>query len=658
MPATPGTTAITTEGRDPSNDLLRAIFEASTDATLVFDDDLRFVDANPAACRLYGMPYEEILGRRLGDSMPPEIAVDLRERWSRLEPGGKLTGTMPVRDADGATRIVELHCRARIIPGRHLATLRDVTEREAQAAALAESEERFRGAFESAATGMGILAPNGRWIRANRSICRMVGYSEEELRELTFQAITHPDDIEKDLEQARASVDGRIDEYQMEKRYIHKDGSVVWVLLSTAIVRRPNGTPLYFVSHIQDITERRRLEHELQETVKMDAVGRLAGGIAHEFNNLLTAIIGYSEFLTGGFPDGDPRIEDVEAILTAASRAQSLTSQLLALGRRQMSRPEPVQAHARLRALADRIRAKLPTNIDVRFDPDSEPLIIHVDPAQLDAIVFELAFNARDAMPTGGRLTFRTRVRARATDQQRPGAPEPAERGGEPASGRAFGWIDVTDTGAGISESVRQQIFEPFFTTRPRPDARGLGLPTVYGIVRQAGGAIAIDSAPGLGTTVSIGLPAAISSGATAAPLTRAPESSADAQSGAASIATILLVEDEPSLMRLVEIMLSRSGYRVITAGNGRAALDRLAAVGLNRVDLLLTDVLMPGMTGRELAERLHAERADLPVLYMSGYAEQVLTTSGMLPPGVDLIEKPFHPERLVEAVKAKLDRR
>jgi signal transduction histidine kinase len=425
-----------------------------------------------------------------------------------------------------------------------------------------------------------------------------------------------------------------------------------------------------------DLTDRLELEARLERSTRLESIGRLAGGVAHDFNNLLTAITGYADLLAATLPEGDQR-HDAEQILRAGQRAADLTGQLLAFSRRQVLKPELVQTNdviAEMRHMLTRLIGE-DVILEVELDPDL-PLVM-ADPGQLEQVIVNLAVNARDAMPHGGRLTIAT---SRTTM-----IPASAERdpldGGRPVDAVS---ILVRDTGSGMDEATQARMFEPFYTTKGRGKGTGLGLSTVYGIVDQSGGSIRVDSAPGAGTTFTIVLeatdappaaipapeaPAAAPRRADAVPTPIGPATGirgaahdatgADAQADFGPLdgrPTILVAEDEPAVRELVVHVLAAAGYTVIAAIDGRDAL--LVADRHPRIDALVSDVMMPHLNGPQLAAQLRVRVPDLPVLFMSGFTDDVLGERGVVDPGVELLTKPFLPAELLERVRAILSGR
>ena len=382
----------------------------------------------------------------------------------------------------------------------------------------------------------------------------------------------------------------------------------------------------------------RSLEAQLAQSQRLEAVGRLAGGVAHDFNNILTAIGGYTDLLLADMAPTDARRQDVEEILRAAQRAAALTQQLLAFSRRQVMQPKVLDLNALVADIEKMLRRLI--GEDILFATVLHPRTgnVRADPGQLEQVIVNLAVNARDAMPEGGRLTIETRS-VELDESYRTEHPT--------VSPGPYVMLAVSDTGIGMDEETRTRIFEPFFTTKVRGKGTGLGLATVYGIVQQSGGHIWVYSEPGRGTTMRVYLPRV---DAPADKLERPGDAPPQDLRGTE---TILLVEDEASVRAVTGQLLARNGYTVVEAADGPSAL----ALDIPKLDLLLTDVVMPGMSGRELANQLTARRPGLRVLYMSGYTDDAVVRHGMLEPGLSYLEKPFRPDALLRKVRETLGR-
>jgi PAS domain S-box-containing protein len=448
----------------------------------------------------------------------------------------------------------------------------------------------------------------------------------------------HPDDkdrvlatVQRALEDHRPfDLENRITRLDGELRVFHSQGRVV-LDESNHVVR--------MVGTVQDITERKGLETQLRAAQQMEAVGRLAGGIAHDFNNLITAISGFTELVQSTLDETDPRHEDLLEVQKAASRAASLTAQLLAFGRRQFLQPKVLDLNALVGDIEKLLRRTIGEDIDLVLSVDPGLEAVRADPGQLEQVVVNIAVNARDAMPKGGQLRF-------VTDMV--DVDEAAAQARAPMAPGRYVRLVITDTGTGMSPEIQQHIFEPFFTTKALTKGTGLGLATVYGIVQQSGGYVRVSSQPGLGTSFEICLPA----------VKEAVEASAPAKEPTAvtgGTETVLLAEDDDAVRRLACVALREHGYTVLEARNGEDALRVARSDRQRGIHLLITDVVMPGLSGGELALQLADERPDMRVLYTSGYAEDITMRAG-LTRGAPLLAKPFLSRDLLRSVRETLD--
>jgi PAS domain S-box-containing protein len=483
---------------------------------------------------------------------------------------------------------------------------------------IGDSETCFRGAFEDAPVGIALLDPQGAYIHVNAAYAWMLGYAPEELVGRSSVDVTHPDDVDETVENSRRLHAGEIDRLVREKRFRRGDGGFVWGRVRVSAVRGDDGAIRYFVSHVEDVTERRRLEEALHESQKLEAVGRLAGGVAHDFNNLLLAINGYGELALGRLRRGDATaaVDDVLQMLAAADRAADLTRQLLAFGRRQVLKVEVLDLRVVVRGMAQLLRPLVGEQVELEIAASDEPVRVTADRAQLEQVLANLAVNARDAMPAGGRLRI------------------------EVAADVGFAVLTVADTGQGMDAETLERIFEPFFTTKGK-GGTGLGLATVHGVVTQSGGRIEVESRPGAGTTFTITLPLS------ARALTPAAPCCEEARPGAE---TVLIVEDEQGVRDVVAEMLTERGYAVVAARDGEEAVHAAADVE-QTVDLVLSDIVLRGPTGRETADRIRTLHPRAKVLYMSGYPDDAAEE-----PGTAFIQKPFSGDDLARRVRELLD--
>jgi len=522
-----------------------------------------------------------------------------------------------------------------------LALRRSRAERAAAEAALRHNEQRFRALVEHSWDAIALFGPDGAILYGSPATTRILGYDLADFVGRNALKLVHPEDRDTvigRLTEAMANPGVRID---VLARVLHKNGS--WRYLEgvfTNLLDDPSVGAI--VNNYRDATERRSLENQVIQAQKMEAVGRLAGGVAHDFNNILTAIGGYTDLLLADLPAGDPRRQDVDEIHRAADRAAALTQQLLAFSRRQVLQPRVVDVNALVSNVEKLLRRLLGEDVLLATVLATDVGRVRADPGQMEQVLVNLAVNARDAMPEGGRLTLETRnvdLDAAYAAEHRTVAPGP------------YVVLAVSDTGTGMSTETQSHIFEPFFTTKEVGKGTGLGLATVYGIVKQSGGSIWVYSELGHGTTIKVYLPR-VDEPAESFP---AP-SITDAESLRGS-ETILLVEDEPAVRAVARLVLIRQGYTVFEAADGQTALTMMDGSGPS-IDLVLTDVVMPGMSGRALADQLTSRLPGLRVLYMSGYTDDAIVRHGMLEPGLAYLQKPFRPDALARKVRDVLNGR
>jgi signal transduction histidine kinase/CheY-like chemotaxis protein len=414
---------------------------------------------------------------------------------------------------------------------------------------------------------------------------------------------------------------------------------VRWVHEQATILRDDQQRPRRMIGTVQDVTARRQLEDQLRQSQKMEAIGRLAGGIAHDLNNALTAIAGYSELALGEIQAGHPARADVEEIRRAAERAGSVTRQLLAFSRKQLFEPRIFDLNETITSIARLLSRLLGATVSVHTRLADKPLTVLGDPGQVEQAVINLAVNARDAMPNGGQLELTTDMVAVGEDVARAHVPMPAG---------TYVVLTVADTGNGMSRETQARIFEPFFTTKDVGKGTGLGLSMVYGTLKQIGGFIFVDSAIEHGTTFRLYFPPAVPKTVPATPLRGREEHPRGNE-------TLLIVEDEPAVRNLVASALRHDGYRLLLASSAEEALG-IASGHDGQIDLLLTDAIMPGKSGLELANQMVAQRPGIPVIVMSGYTEESLAISGLTEP-VSLLQKPFSPRDLRRRIREVLDR-
>ncbi|MFN8062363.1 MAG: PAS domain S-box protein [Vicinamibacterales bacterium] len=615
--------------------LLRAAIDHSTDAMYVHARDGAILDVNDRACDSLGYAREELIGKTAVDIDPSVTAEQLAQLVQGLDEGRSFAFDSTHRRRDGSTFPVEVRLRPFWTGGERyaIALAVDMTARKRAEEALRRSEEMLRRAQAIGKLSSWTFEPDtGRfrgvgWAGETTSI--ETNTTEEQL----FAAI-HPDDAERVRRAWDATKTGaRLD---IEHRLMVRRRTE-WVHVRAEPTIDAGGRLVSLTGVTQNVTEKHAMEHQLRQVQKMDALGRIAGGVAHDFNNLLTVINGLSEMLEALTADPEVR-EHVAAIRDAGRRAASLTSQLLTFSRHQFVDPVDLDLNEAIDALAGMLRRLINEDIRIALRLDARGGRIRIDPGQLEQVLVNLAVNARDAMPRGGEIAIETRdVELEARDIALLSEAEPGP----------YVMLAVRDIGSGIDPTVKDRIFDPFFTTKAPGRGTGLGLATVYGIVRQNGGQIAVESEVGRGTTFRVYFPArhaASSPSRVAPPL----ESRSDTE-------TILLVEDEESVRRVARLALRRRGFEVIEAANGFEAVAA-ASDGSTDIDLLISDVVMPDMSGPQLAATLRRARPELGVLFMSGYMEDAVLRHGVSSTGDAFIEKPFTPSELVRKVRDALD--
>jgi PAS domain S-box-containing protein len=606
----------------------RSIADHAPDMITESDADGTFTYANPMAMSGSRLTSMEELGReRVGVWMHPEDRQTIVDKFREIAThGGSARVAFRTLDATGRVGWLEsTGARYTDAEGRNrvVSVTRDVSKQHEAEAALRESEARYRVLAEHAPDMVIELDATGRVMYANPRALESIGYTLDELKCMEVTAALHPDDREA-CARAISEVLANGGPTRLVHRFRRKDGADLWVLSSAARHVSSSGETR-LIGHSRDLTAELSLQEQLRESQKMDAIGRLAGGVAHDFNNLLTVIGGYASVLEGSLESGSGAAAAHE-IVDATERAAALTRQLLLLTRRQLAQPGVVDPNAALRGLEPILRSILPERIRLELDLERDVPAVELEPSQLDQVLLNLALNARDAMPASGCLRIEMRLRP-------PGR---------------FVQLSVSDTGQGMDEATRARAFEPFFTTKPPGAGTGLGLSTSYGIVRQAGGSIALDSAPGQGTRVEISLPACAASPTPASHRPRADASAATRE------ASILLVEDDASVRRLLAILLESAGYRVTAAADGAEALA-ITDESQRRFDLLLSDYVMPGLSGLELANELRGRWPELRVVLMTGHAVIPGAAVSELPHGAELLGKPFTREQLQRVVTGML---
>ncbi|MCM2266815.1 MAG: PAS domain S-box protein [Elusimicrobiales bacterium] len=750
--------------------------------TMVF---ARHIDAAELK-RLSGIIKVPMDLRRADESAPPPGFAEARKKLfngetAAIEPhdSGAISGYMLLKDAFGKETMIltvemprDISQFGRKTLGYFILALlavgfifaaavyfpldAEISGRRKAEAGLRESESRFRSYFELPLHGVAITSPDKVWLQVNDRICEILCYSREELLRMTWDELTHPEDLAQDLQLFKSILSGQIDKYSLEKRFVRKDGGFVWTGIKVGCVRKPDGKVDYIVCVIEDITLRKqaeaererltvaieqagdvviitdragkiqyvnpvfeklsgyqrsevvgqeprvissgrhtaefyqtlwrtissgktwkgrlvnkkkdgalyteeatispvldaagtitnyvavkrditeqlRLEAQVRQSQKMEAVGLLAGGIAHDFNNILTAIKGYTALVTRSLKPEDPSLADMNEIMNSAERAATLTRQLLAFGRKQILSLKVVDLNTTLDDMANMLRRIIGEEISLSTKIFPAPCLVTVDRSLMEQVIVNLVLNARDAVSKNGGIALETEI-LRPSDDFFAIRPELAR-------GRMV-CLSVRDNGCGIDPEEQKHLFQPFYTTKEQGKGTGLGLSMVYGTVKQSGGEIEVVSAVGKGSTFKLYFPLA----AAGAPERAAAIPEEAYEHGAE---TVLLVDDDETLRRMGERVLRAGGYIVLSAADGPSAIAAAERHG-KPLDLLITDVVMPGMSGRELGRELERRRLALRTLYMSGYADEAIVKHGVLEPGIAFIYKPF----TVEAFSAKL---
>ncbi|MFN2315062.1 MAG: PAS domain S-box protein [Gemmatimonadales bacterium] len=634
--ASPGETPI-----DAAESLraFRALIGSAPIPMWVYDrETLRFIEVNEVAVRLYGWSREEFLAKTIREIRPPEdwprlaALIEAPSTWKRVTDGWRhLT-------ADGRLLDVEVHSHP-ITWGDRPATFvmaLDVSERTRTARALRDSEHLFRLLAEHATDLIALHDATGQFVYASPASRHLLKMEPGELLERDLWHLVHPEDmphVRAGFERLLTRAPGP----SVMFRALRPDGHVVWLeTIGQAIRTAEPEDRARFITVTRDISARRRLEEQLLRSQKLEGIGRLAGGIAHDFNNLLTAILGHAELAADGLPAASPAREELDEVRRAAERASGLTRQLLAFARRQMIAPRSVHLGELVLGMGTMLRRLIGEHIDLVITPAPELWAVQADPAQLEQVILNLAVNARDAMPEGGRLCIEVRNREVPLGDARLGGVGPAG---------TYVELLVTDSGVGMTAEMMRHIFEPFYTTKEVGKGTGLGLATCYGIIKQSGGFITVSSTPGGGSAFSVLLPRSL-------PMPEA-EPVAPPPMAAASGGVVLLAEDDDQLRTLTARTLTRFGYEVHAAADGEAALE-LADTLDGAVDLLVTDIVMPRMGGILLADRLRAKQPGIPVLFVSGYASEWADGGHSLSES-ELLLKPWTTEELRRRVQERL---
>ncbi len=641
--ATMGNVADVTERRQAedrlreSEERFRMLSEAAEEGIVIHDKGI-IVDSNQSAARMLGYELNELLGMN-------SERLATRESW-QIMAGHIASGYDKPYEAvglrkDGSTFPALLVGKPFQYKGKNLriSCIRDLTELKRAEMELRASEEKYRKILETIADGYHEVDLYGNLTLVNDSLCEIIGYSRDELIGLSYREVVSRHHLERVFQSYNTVYKTSRANRGFYYQAVRKDGTRRDVSASVALTKDEDGKPIGFRGILRDVTEQRQLEEQLRQASKMEAIGRLAGGIAHDFNNLLTAMIGYANMLKMSLPKEDPNQDKLRQIGRAADRAASLTQQLLAFSRKQVLEMQILDLNEVVEGLKEMLRRLIGENIHLVtvLDPSVEK--INADPGQIEQILMNLAVNSRDAMPAGGKVIIETGC---VTLDEGYVSTRPQMTAGN------YVRLSVSDTGKGMDEDTLSRIFDPFFTTKEKGVGTGLGLSTVYGIVKQHRGHVAAYSSPGQGSMFEVLFPCAEK-------VVETSDSSSHTASHPRGVETILVVEDEEIVRQLSCEMLQMLGYSVL------GACDAEEAVAVSKayprpIDLLFTDVVLPKMDGRSLFNSLNAERQDLKVIYSSGYTDDAIVHHGVLEPGVHFLHKPFTFDRLARKVREVLD--
>ena len=619
--------------------LQAAALRAAANAIVITDSSGNILSCNPAFMQLTGYAEGEVLGKKpsilKSGTQDPSVYGVL---WNTILSGGVWAGEVINKRKDGSLYTEEMTITPVRLDGgaiTHFIAIKvDVTERREALAELRASEERYRALFEHNLSGV-FRASQQKLIDCNDAMCRMLGYSRKELDALDLPSL-FGDAAVRDAAMKAVLETGKLTNFEAELR--RKDGTIITALVNLNLLREESGASPIITGAMLDISEVRKLQEQLMQLQKLEAIGKLAGGIAHDFNNLLMIINSYGEIVLEKLEGQSPLRSPMQQICNAADRGAALTRQLLAFSRKQVMKPVPIRLDTVLSNLKEILKRLIGEDIGLEV-VSYEPLWwAKVDPSQFEQVVLNLAVNARDAMPHGGKLLLQTSNcdLSDAFVKAHPGS----------VAGQ-YVMLEVSDTGCGMSRELQSRIFEPFYTTKGPGKGTGLGLSTVYGIVKQSGGYIAVESEPGDGTTFCIYFPRTAEP-----PVARTDEHAAVAVSRAV---TVLLVEDEDATKEAIADYLGHHGIHIVPASSAEEALRVSDEMQAGAIEVLLTDIVMPGMSGIDLASRFQVRHPSAKVLFMSGYTDEAISRSGMRLPEVPVVSKPFRLADLARRLRGLL---
>ena len=602
--------------------------------------DGTYLDVNDAFLKLSGLSRKEVIGKTsielgiMGQEDRSRLIMELKEK-------GRIAGTELTLLAKDGRRI---HCFYQVeiitIQGqqRLLSIGVDMSERKRARQALMESEAKYRALFEESKDVIFISTPGGRILDVNQAGVELFGYSSKEdiFSNVDLGRDVYANQEDRSRYQAELELTGFVKDYPFVMK--KKNGEKLDVLMTASVVRDGKENIVGYRGIVRDITAHKKLEQQLLQAQKMEAVGQLAGGIAHDFNNILSAITGYSYLLKTKLNDDDPSTADVEQILDSANRAAELTHSLLAFSRKQLMNPKPVNINDIVKRTDKLLKRLIGEDIEITAEFVCNDAITMADASQIEQVLLNLATNARDAMPHGGKLILSTKCVE---------VDEPFIRNHGYGGPGMFALISVSDTGVGMCRATAARIFEPFFTTKETGKGTGLGLAMVYGIIKQHDGFIDVHTEPGKGTTFNIYLPAVESKEEETVKAIEALP--------AGGIETILVTEDDEKLRKLSEIILNQHGYKVILAQDGQEGIDKFIE-NKDRIHLVMLDMIMPKKCGKEVYDEIKRVKPDMKVIFLSGYTADRIDKESLVEENMNFIYKPVSPKELLRKVREVLD--
>lgn len=642
--ATQGIFRNITERRKAEEEIITkaSLLDLSADAILLLSLDANFIYFNNALMKMTGYTREELLLRKLHGIEPPEFAERIRSNIAMLLAKGEAVFESAYLCKDGTVLPIEVHAIFTEVAGQKvvMSLVRDISERNRAIEAVHSAEKRFRDLLETIQLVAVILDRDGNIAYCNDYLLTMTGWSREDLLNRSWFDIFIPELQREEVKTVFISTIAKgTFPLHYENPIMTRDGRLRQIVWDNTVLLGPDGEAIGTASIGNDMTDHRRLEEQLRHSQKMQAVGQLAGGVAHDFNNILTAIIGYSHLVITRMKPDNPLRLHVEQILQASDRAATLIQSLLAFSRKQMINPKPHDLYSIVVRLEKFLLRLIRENIEFTQSSDGNVLTVFADDSQIEQVLMNLVTNACDAMPKGGRITIRTeqcRIDQRFNE---------AKGFGQQAT---YACLIVSDTGTGMDAQTKERIFEPFYTTKEPGKGTGLGLSMVYGIITQHEGFIDVESEPGQGTTFRVYLPL-FQGSVEEERHTHTPETMRGGTE------TVLMAEDDVTLRKLISTILSNYGYRVIESEDGEDVVRKYGQVG-GSVDLLLLDGIMPKKSGRDAYREIQMINPHARALFMTGYSEDIIGEEGLLDPGLNVLLKPLTPSELLKKIREVLD--